>query len=187
MPNLGASAVVFDSRKILLIQRKDLEVWSLPGGFVDPEETVAQAAVREVAEETGVEAELTRMVGVYSSPQWGNGGDHTVVFAAARTGGELRRQESEVKDVGFFDPDDLPEPFLWWHEQRVYDAVMGLGGSVARMQGVVWPFEATWSRKEIFEFFIQSGLSKEEFYRRYWTERGPNDGKMEVSEVRNRS
>ena len=64
MPNLGVSAVVFDSRKILLIQRKDLEVWSLPGGFVDPEETVAQAAVREVAEETGVKAELTRMVGV---------------------------------------------------------------------------------------------------------------------------
>ena len=55
------------------------------------------------------------------------------------------------------------------------------------MQGVVWPFEATWSRKEIFEFFVQSGLSKEEFYRRYWTERGPNDGKMEVREVRNRS
>ena len=54
MPSLGASAVVIDSGRLLLIQRRDLEAWSLPGGLVDPEETVAEAAVREVAEETGV-------------------------------------------------------------------------------------------------------------------------------------
>ena len=171
MPNLGASAVVIDSRRVLLIQRKDLGTWSLPGGLVDPEETVAEAAVREVAEETGLTTELTRLVGVYSSPQWRNGGDHTVVFAGVRTGGELMPQESEVKEARFFDPGALPEPLLWWHEQRVQDAVAGYGGSVARLQGVLWPFEATWSRRDVSGFFARSGLSKEEFYNRYWTER----------------
>ena len=130
---------------------------------------------------------LTRLVGVYSSPQWRDGGDHTVVFAGVRTGGELRPQESEVKEAGFFDPDALPEPFLWWHEQRVQDAVAGFGGSVARLQGVVWPLEATWSRGDIAQLIARSGLSKEEFYSRYWTERGPGDGRIEVSEVRSGS
>ncbi len=104
MPSLCASAVVIDSGRVLLMQRKDLGLWSLPGGHVDAEETVAQAAVREVAEETGLTAELTRLVGVYSAPQWRDGGDHTVVFAGVRTGGELRPQKSEVKEAGFTTP-----------------------------------------------------------------------------------
>ena len=184
MPHLGASAAVFDSQKILLIQRKDLEAWCLPSGFVEPEETVAQAAVREVREETGLEVELIRLVGIYSAPKWRNGGDNTALFAARPTDGKLMPQEDEVLNVGFYLPDQLPEPFLWWHTQRVADAVSGIGGSVARLQGVVWPFKPDWTRKEVFEFLDKSGMTKEEFYTKHLTQRTSNDGKIEVDEVR---
>lgn len=184
MPSLCASAVVIDSGRVLLMQRKDLGLWSLPGGHVDAEETVAQAAVREVAEETGLTAALTRLVGVYSAPQWRDGGDHTVVFAGGQDRGRAETAEVRGQGGGFYDPDALPEPLLWWHEQRILDAVAGCGGSDARLQGVLWPFAPTWSRRDVEGFFTRSGLSKEGFYSRYWTERGRGDGTIEVKEVR---
>ena len=93
-------------------------------------------------------------------------------------------QEEEVLNVGFYPVDQLPEPFLWWHRQRVADAVGGIGGSVARLQGVVWPFEPGWTRTEVIEFFEKSGLTKEEFYTKHFTQRASDDGKIEVVEVR---
>lgn len=184
MPNLAASAAVIRSGQILLTKRKDLEAWCLPGGHVDPGETVAQAAVREIYEETGLEIALIRLVGIYSAPKWHHGGDNVVLFAAAVTKGELKPQEDEVLEVCFFDPLQLPEPLLWWHQQRIQDALSGIGGSVARLQDMIWPFDPEWTRKEVFEFFAKSGLSKEEFYTNYWGQPGPDDGKVEVDEVR---
>src|SRR5210317_1954772 len=54
--------------EILLIQRADNAHWGLPGGHVEPGESVAQAAAREVLEETGCEIEVGRLIGVYSHP-----------------------------------------------------------------------------------------------------------------------
>ena len=76
MPSLGASAVIVEDGKVLLIKREDFEVWALPGGTVESGETTAQAAIREVKEETGLDVELSRLVGIYSSPRW-----HDVVRA----------------------------------------------------------------------------------------------------------
>lgn len=53
---------------LLLIERADDGWWALPGGLVDVGETFAQAAVREVREETGYEVEVTGLVGLYSDP-----------------------------------------------------------------------------------------------------------------------
>ena len=101
MPSFGASAVVINSGKVLLIQREDFEVWGLPGGSVDPGESVAQTAVREVREETGIEITLIRMVGIYSSPRWHNGGDHVVVFAATPKNEAFTLSKDEVIDAGY--------------------------------------------------------------------------------------
>lgn len=54
--------------EVLLIRRDDNDLWALPGGMLDLGETVAQAAVREVAEDTGIECAVTGLVGVYSDP-----------------------------------------------------------------------------------------------------------------------
>jgi len=90
MPTFGVSVAVIQNGQILLTQRSDLPIWVLPGGAVDDGESLAQAAIRETREETGLEVELTRLVGVYSRPHWRNDGDHSTLFAARPIGGNLQ-------------------------------------------------------------------------------------------------
>src|SRR6187549_3761660 len=54
---------------VLVRRRHPPHGWALPGGFVDPGESVAQAARREAKEETGLDVELTELLGVYSDPK----------------------------------------------------------------------------------------------------------------------
>jgi 8-oxo-dGTP diphosphatase len=67
-PRAAASAAIFRDSKVLLIERAKGALagyWSLPGGHIEPGETARAAAVREVKEETSVEAELTDLVDVH--------------------------------------------------------------------------------------------------------------------------
>ena len=66
----GASALVLDEagERVLLTRRADNGRWCLPGGRTDPGESVAETCVREVWEETGLEVEVLRLIGLYSSP-----------------------------------------------------------------------------------------------------------------------
>jgi ADP-ribose pyrophosphatase YjhB (NUDIX family) len=61
--------VVNGEGSILLIRRTDNENWAVPGGAIDLGESVAQAAVRETLEETGIECEVTGIAGIYSDPR----------------------------------------------------------------------------------------------------------------------
>ncbi len=132
MSELAVTVVVIDQGRILFIQREDLKIWALPGGAVDPGESVAQAAIREVREETGLEVELTRLVGIYARPQW-VGSTHSAIFAARPTGGTLRPQPEEVLALQYALPGQLPEPLLWWHRQPILDAVQGIGTAARSM------------------------------------------------------
>jgi ADP-ribose pyrophosphatase YjhB (NUDIX family) len=62
--------VVTDAGEILLIRRTDNGNWAVPGGAVDLDESVAQAAVRETLEESGIECAITGIVGIYSDPKF---------------------------------------------------------------------------------------------------------------------
>jgi len=93
-PKLTVDVVISDGEKVVLIQRKNdpfQDAWALPGGFVDYGETVEQAAVREVKEETGLDVELEGLLGVYSDPDRDPRG-HTVsvVFFAKKKKGTLK-------------------------------------------------------------------------------------------------
>jgi ADP-ribose pyrophosphatase YjhB (NUDIX family) len=65
---VAVSAVVIDADRLLVIRRTDNGLWSLPGGGMEPGETVSGAVFREVHEETGYDVKPTRLVGVFSSP-----------------------------------------------------------------------------------------------------------------------
>ncbi len=58
-----------DKGEILMIRRTDNDNWALPGGAIDLGESVTQAAVRETKEETGIDVEITGLVGIYSDPK----------------------------------------------------------------------------------------------------------------------
>ncbi len=180
MPILGVEVAIVRSGQILLTKREDFEVWCLPGGHIDAGESAAQAAVREAREETGLDVQLERLVGVYSMPRWRAGGAHIVVFAARPVGGMLELQEGEVIEAHYFDPDALPEPLFGWHRQRILDALDGIGGSVAWSQHVAWPFEQKMTREELYALRDQSGLSRQELFLRYFGQFGPDYETLEV-------
>ncbi|MFI0487195.1 NUDIX domain-containing protein [Actinomadura sp. 9N215] len=58
-----------DKGEILMIRRTDNGNWALPGGAIDLGESVTQAAIRETKEETGIDVEITGLVGIYSDPK----------------------------------------------------------------------------------------------------------------------
>jgi ADP-ribose pyrophosphatase YjhB (NUDIX family) len=131
---LTVSAVVRRSdgdAKILLMQRADNGHWGLPGGHVEPGESVMDAAVREVMEETGCRVEVKRLIGVYSDPsrqtiEKSDGSCSQIVNLCfdARVLDESGQPTTpeETLDMGFFAPDNLPEPFVPIHAVRIEDA-----------------------------------------------------------------
>lgn len=77
--------VANDAGEILLIQRTDNGNWAVPGGAMDLGESLSQAAVREVEEETGITCELTGLVGIYTDPR------HVIEYTSD---GEVRQEFS---------------------------------------------------------------------------------------------
>ncbi len=161
--HLAASVAILQSRRILLIQREDFRVWGLPGGDVDPGESLARAAMREAQEETGLTVELTRLVGMYSLV----GDAHTTVaavFAARPAGGVIAPDPREISDIGWFAPDALPADLMWWHRQRIADAFAGVTGAVWRQEGG-WPFPPGFSRYDLYAARDASGLPRAQAFR----------------------
>ncbi|MFL5802123.1 MAG: NUDIX domain-containing protein [Roseiflexaceae bacterium] len=178
MPMLGVTIAIFQAGQILLTRREDFEVWCLPGGAVDDGESLAQAAMREAREETGLEVELTQLVGIYSRPKWQRS-MHLVLFAARPIGGALRPDPHEVIDAGYFALDALPEPLMAGHRQKIADAFSDAHGR-AWSHDVIWPFEPGMSRKELYAMRDRSGLSRQQFYTQMLLEVGEGEMTLEV-------
>jgi ADP-ribose pyrophosphatase YjhB (NUDIX family) len=89
-------------------------LWSFPSGFVDRGEVVEEAALRETREETGLEIDITGLIGVYS--EHGNA-VIVIAYAAEPLGGSLRA-EDDLIDLRGFDPDNLPE-MAFPHDTRI--------------------------------------------------------------------
>ena len=114
-----AGAVIVREGKILLQRRADNGKWGLVGGLLELTETYAQAAVREVREETGLEVALTSFLGIYHNHamEWSNGDRaHTIgaYYTAEIRSGELRTDEESL-ELRFFPPEELPELFAEDH------------------------------------------------------------------------
>lgn len=127
---IGVGALIFAEGRILLTHRRDIDWWNLPGGGMEKGETVEEALKREVLEETGLEVEIERMVGVYSKPQKQ---EVVLTFRSRITGGILTSTE-ESRECRFFLPDALPANTLPKHRQRVEDALLNLPHVIIRDQ-----------------------------------------------------
>lgn len=111
-PGVGAAAVVRDEQgRVLLVRRaagaSAAGLWCVPAGFVDPEEDVRAAAARELAEETGLEAEIGEVLQVASN--FHDPAKPTVgIWFAARVRGGMLAAGDDADDAGFFGLDALP-------------------------------------------------------------------------------
>ncbi len=130
-PRVAANAVIFNAAgQVLLTRRADNGMWCLPGGHLDFGERLAQAAARETLEETGLQVEVERLIGVYSAPYPDgftiNDVNQIVVasFLCRVVGGELVLSD-ETTAIGYFDPERLPQPMMPTHPLRIRDALAG--------------------------------------------------------------
>ena len=129
----GVSAIIRTSEGVLLQRRSDNGLWGLPGGSVEPGESVSEALVREVMEETGLEVAPVRLVGVYSAPALGQVvtyPDGNVIhyvsasFECRIVGGSLACGDESL-ELGWFDPERLPVEMVGMHRVRIDDAMLG--------------------------------------------------------------
>lgn len=108
---LGVRTAVFDGPKILLVRHTYMPGWHMPGGAVDRGESASEAAVRELREETWVEADgEPRLVGFYFNPM-PTKSDHIALYVceAWTSPRGLARPNMEIAEVGWFDTAALPE------------------------------------------------------------------------------
>ena len=119
-PLLAVDAIVdLPGRGVVLIERRNPPYgWALPGGFVDVGESVEDAVVREVLEETALRLRDARQFHVYSDPARDPRG-HTVSVVFAGTASGEPRSGDDAKAVRVFAWDDLPE--LAFDHARILD------------------------------------------------------------------
>jgi ADP-ribose pyrophosphatase YjhB (NUDIX family) len=119
-PKVAVGAIVGnEAGEILLVQRKDSGIWLYPTGWADVGYSPAEVAVKEVIEETGIECEPLRLLGVVDGQRMGFSrfGMYMLLFHCRATGGELTPHPLETADVGWFAHDALPVATAgaqWW-------------------------------------------------------------------------
>lgn len=113
----GVSAVIRNEQGEILVQRREDDGgWSLPAGAIDPGESPAQAIVREVKEETGLDVVAERIVGVFGGRAFrhtypnGDVSEYTVIVFACRVlGGVLEALDGESLELRYFPLEELPQ------------------------------------------------------------------------------
>ncbi|WP_277678595.1 NUDIX domain-containing protein [Gracilibacillus dipsosauri] len=128
----GVAVIILNEEKQVLLQkRSDVRLWGIPSGHIEIGETVSEAAIREVKEETNLDIKIKKLIGVYSDPNsqvFAYPNEKivhfiTTCFLAEITGGELRCNSSESLEIKFFEQKNLPQDLLKMHPQWLQDAL----------------------------------------------------------------
>ncbi len=112
----SVAGIIFshDRKKALLIKRRDVPVWVLPGGGIEPKESSQEAIIREIYEETGLVVEIKKKVGTYIPVNRLT--RYTDLFELVKKKGNLKITE-ETADIAYFPINDLPPmppPYHLW-------------------------------------------------------------------------
>lgn len=121
----GANVVITDEHARILLQHRTDGSWGLPGGLLEPGESLEQTAIREVKEETNLDVSSLRHLGVFSGPEYTvtlkNKDEINVVtslYLATEWSGELINDPTEGHSLAFFSMGALPDNMA--EEYRVY-------------------------------------------------------------------
>ncbi len=114
---VGASVIIENAQQQILLQlRTDNHCWSYPGGSVELDEEVEEAAKRELLEETGLIAHELELFGIFSGKDthyiYPNGDEVSnidIVYLCRNYSGTIQCQEEEVMELRFFSIEDIPE------------------------------------------------------------------------------
>lgn len=101
--SLGVGGVLWHKDKVLLVQRghnPGKGMWTIPGGYVDQDESIGEAVSREIKEETGIDAKPLSIIALRDNPAERH--DTYIIFLMQFLGGNLQGQPGEVSDLGFF-------------------------------------------------------------------------------------
>lgn len=132
---LTVDAIIPYKGKIVLIKRANEPFkgyYALPGGIVEYGESVEDAVLREVEEETGLKVKIHSLVGVYSDPKRDPRGHFvSICFIVIPIGGELR-SGSDAKEIALFHLKELPK-LAFDHEKMIRDAEVKLLGLLSKM------------------------------------------------------
>src|SRR5688500_16649313 len=129
-PKVAIGAVVGNDRgEILLVQRADSGFWLYPTGWADVGYSPAEVAVKEVAEETGIECVPEQLLAVVDGQRMGFSrfAMYMLLFHCTATGGELVPHPLETADVGWFSEGSLPAGTIgapWWGP-KAFGAIRG--------------------------------------------------------------
>jgi ADP-ribose pyrophosphatase YjhB (NUDIX family) len=122
-PQSVAGAVInSDKSSVLLIQRRDVPVWALPGGGVELNETPEEAIIREISEETGLNVMISRLVGIYTPIN--KLAKYTYLYECMVLNGKLATS-SETRDVQFFPVESLPKLIPPPYREWISDTMIG--------------------------------------------------------------
>lgn len=116
----GPAVIIIDKNKRILLQhRTDNNTWGLPGGIIEPGETMEEAAIRETKEETGLTCKNLKLFNIYSGKQlqyeYPNGDkvyNVSIAYLCSKYSGKIKIDNIESKDVRFFKIKEIPKKIL---------------------------------------------------------------------------
>jgi 8-oxo-dGTP diphosphatase len=133
-PKLTVDAVTILNGNVILVKRKNPPykgMFALPGGFVEIGETTENAVLRELKEETGLSAEIVKLLGVYSDPDRDPRG-HTVSVCYLLNGNGRPVADTDAKEIGIFDITEIPE-LAFDHNKIINQAREDIYGILSKM------------------------------------------------------
>lgn len=130
----GVAGILFNQNgHILLIKRRDVPIWVLPGGGIDKDEKASQAILREFFEETGLSINVKRLVAEYVPS--GFFSRHTLVYECELKEGSPKIGQESL-DIGFFPLNNLPKITFPMHLLWVQQALKNEGPIQSKTEGL---------------------------------------------------